>query len=921
MPVPLLPNHSPPEDINDLRDPATFFKQCRGQTQDKFYECQGCPYFSKPRTREQEIMSTGVDLLIVSDRPYEGDIPFPAADEDDVGSEFAAKSWWPIKQYIRNNHVRGAKNIRYGLTTAVMCYDKEKLTSDYKVTAIRQCSSILRRKIFHCKTKVVVLMGRQSCKASGVPGLDKVTSIDQVRGKLYKHRLGDRDIWYLPTHSLKDISKAPDLWSTVLLDFSKAERVFRKGFVKPPLETLTKDYVYPVNTAEVKAVLEPLIDSKKLIAFDLETTGLDPRAPDFKITVISFAWGKGKACAINTLKCSRESLEIIKRLLLSSTKKTAHNGYFDKGCIEETWGIKVNAFYIDTMLFHYILDENRSGGEERTLKGEYTLKKFVHDFIPEYGGYEEGVSHFFKSGKGGEIPEKDLLRYAAVDSDVTRQIVYKQLRLLFGLDLDADSSELKKKLNCIDSLPEKKLYKLAVEFMPRASHAINHMTRAGMQLDVVYLNKLLKEIPFKMKTIEAFVNSNTGLVPVTKKKTVAKQKITYVEKVKACLTNNKHIAYIIYTLPNRKAKIKTATGAPSTAQKTLQYLFEETQDPIVEAILTYKKLSKLHKSFLTNLRDLKSSKTGRVHPQYRLTGTVTGRLSCSSPNLQQMPMYIKLPDKSRINLKKVFQAAPGNVFVYSDYSQMEMVILASMAARYGDTRLKDAIIKGLDIHCYIASQVFNISYKTMFQKAKVEEVKEYVEYRNRAKTVGFALVYGSTAWGMAKKQGIAIQEAQDLIDNFFHSFPGVKKYITRAHQEARDCGYVTSEFGRRRRFPITQVRNYIDGSVKRKAQNYKIQSCASDICLKAVTDLTENVHLVGGKVVVTVHDSIIVEVRDDPIIIQKTVDMMKKYMLEKPMQEYDFLEGTPLKSDYEVGYNWGEMKKYEDYFNELDSTT
>lgn len=911
MVIPTHTTQKPPENLDDLVDSESFFKKCKGQVQDKFFECSGCPYFNLPRTREQNMMLTGVDLLIVSDRPYEGDIPFPAMSDKDVGSEFAAKAWWPIKQYIRNNHVRGAQNIRYGLTTAVMCYDKNKLTSDYTIKAVRQCGSILTRKIFHSGAKIVVLMGRQSCKASGVPVLNKVTSIDQVRGKLYKHRVGDRDVWFLPTHSLKDITKAPDLWSTVLLDYGKAERVFRNGFTKPPIKELTKNYTYPKTVAEIKAVLDPLTDSKKLVAFDIETTGLDPRAPDFKITVISFAWDIGKACAIDTLKCSKESLETIKRFLRSNTKKTAHNGYFDKGCIEEVWGVRVNNFYIDTMLFHYILDENRSGGEERTLKGEYTLKKFVHDFIPEYGGYEEGVSHFFKSGKGKEIPEEDLLRYAAVDSDVTRQIVYKQLRLLFNLDLDAPKAELKKKLSNVQFSLEKDLYNLAVEFLPRASHAITHMTRSGMLLDEDYLKKLLKEIPAKMKTIEKFVGDRVGLIPVTRKKTVSKQRITFVEKEPVCLTNNKHIAYIIYTFPNRLPKHKTPTGSPSTAQKILGYIYDETKDPLVEAVLTYKKLSKLHKSFLTNLRDLKSPKTGRVHPQYRLTGTVTGRLSCSSPNLQQMPKYIELPDKSRINLKKVFQAAPGNILVYSDYSQMEMVILASMAARHGDSSLKDAITKGLDIHSYIASQMYNIPYETMFQKAKVEEDKKYVDYRDRAKTVGFALVYGSTAWGMAKKQGITTKEAQDLIDNFFFKFPGVRKYINRAHAEAREYGYATSEFGRRRRFPITQVRNYIDNSVKRKAQNYKIQSCASDICLRAVVDLTENIHKLRGRVVVTVHDSIILEVEDDPEIIRKTIEMMKLYMIEKPMKEYKFLKGIPLKADYEIGYNWGELAKYE----------
>ena len=919
--IPLHLPYEPPTDLDDLVDMEGFFRLCKGEKQTKFYECNSnckeCPLYSKPRTREREEIQSGIDILIVGGKPSKDDIPFYNADSHKVGCEFKGRKWYGLRNYIKKNSIINKRVVKYGLTTAVMCYSEKHTTKDYPIDAIRQCGTILKRKIVLCGTKVVLLMGRQACKASPVEELGKITSLDKVRGKIFKQNMGGRDIYFIPTHSVKDINKFPDMWSTVLHDLSKCQDILIKGYKKPLLNNLAENYQYPKTYKEVAAILDPLIDKpKKVVAFDIETTGLDPRASDASVTVFSLAWGSGKAAAIYThgdLGLTKNlpneigsgdtypltPLDKIVEFLESSTKKVAHNAQFDIGYIQENWGCEIKSLYADTMLFHYLLDENRSGGEERTLTGEFTLKKLVWDFLPAYGGYEEDgdIAQHFKKGEWEKIPKDKLLKYAAMDSDVTLQIFFKQLRILFDLNLDSSKEQLNRAMKHPLLGKERAIHNLATKFMPRATYGVVHLKTSGMCVNQKYLKKLMNDIPAKMDMVQDHVNNAIG-------KGIS-------------LTKNRDISWIVYEHLGMEVIAKTATGNPKTDAKTLTKLAKKDTTGLVNDIMTYKKLSKLHGTFLTNIKNLTNKKTGRVHPSYLLIGTVTGRLSCMSPNLQQMPKYIYLPDKSKINVKKIFRADKGKIFLYADFSQMEMAVMAAYCCKYGDTSLRKAIIEGLDIHCFIASEVFSIPYSDMFKYTKIpgQELEKYVELRSKAKTVGFAIIYGSTAWGMSYKSGMSIQEAQALIELVFEKFPGIPKFIEASHAEAYKYGYVTSPFGRRRRFPVTQTRKSIDNSSKRKAQNFPIQSGASDICLKAVINLTEEITKLQGKIVVTVHDSLICEVEDNKAMVIKAAELMNEIMVVRPKKEYGFLRGVPLKADVEVGYNWGEMESIQGYLN------
>lgn len=894
-----------PDTLDDLIDLDGYYKACRGKPQTKFPECEGCPFFDKPRTREQPVLNEGVDVLIVGEKPSAsdkysgGDIPKPNDDPRKGGAEFGARTWYGLKNFIKRNTVRdNNKVVKYGLTTAVMCYSDKHTTRDYPIEVIRKCGSVLLRKVRLSGAKVVVLMGRQACKGSPVPALKKITSIDYVRGKIYREEIAGRIIYFIPTHSVKDVNRMPDLWSTVLHDLKKATMLVEFDFIKPPIDHLVQGYVYPKNYTEVKEVLSPLMDDpNQIVSFDIETTGLNPRAEDASITVLSLAWAPGKAAAIYTHKASQKSLDLIKEFLKGRTKKIAHNAQYDVGYIEVVWGVKVNALYADTMLAQYMLDENRSGGEERKLKGEFTLKKLTWDYLWDYGGYEEegDISDFFKKGIWDQIPKTTLLKYAAIDADVTLQLFFKQLRILYNLPLQAPKEKLIAAMKSDLNYKEKALHGLITNFMPRATYSVVNLKNTGMWVDQKYLNDLCDKIPAKIKIVEEYVQEQTGRDDLV-------------------LSKNADISWTVYDYLNSDVTVKTNSGKPSTAFATLTEIAKTDNTGIIDGIITYKKLTKLNGTFLTGIKKLTDPTTGRVHPTYNIIGTVTGRLSCRDPNLQQLPAYIKLPDKTVIDVKKIFAAPPGKILLYSDYSQVEMGVVAAFATKFGDNSMKEAILNGLDLHSFVASKVFKIPYEEMYQKAKVEEIFEYVEMRSRAKTVGFAILYGSTAYGVSNKNNIPIGEAQGLIDMFYASFPGIERYVKSTHSEAQQYGYVTSPFGRRRRFPISEIRGKIDNSTKRKAQNSPVQSTASDICFRAVIGLTEEMPKIGGRVVVTVHDSLVCEIPDNRDSIIKAHKIMDQVMLKEPNTKYKFLRGVPLKADQKIGYNWSEMISYEKWF-------
>jgi len=324
-------------------------------------------------------------------------------------------------------------------------------------------------------------------------------------------------------------------------------------------------------------------------------------------------------------------------------------------------------------------------------------------------------------------------------------------------------------------------------------------------------------------------------------------------------------------LPNGK---KTKTGY-STSADVLEKLAGEY--PIVKDILEYRQLSKLKSTYADGLANCIGA-DGKIHTSFNQTITATGRLSSTEPNLQNIPIRIEL---GRL-IRKVFLPMPGNVFVDSDYSQIELRILAHMS---GDEKLIEAYNSGQDIHSTTASQVFHVPF---------DEVTPLL--RRNAKAVNFGIVYGISAFGLSQDLDISRKEAQDYIDRYFETYPKIKEFIDKTVEDAKKEGKTTTIYGRIRPIPELTSSNFMQRQFgERVAMNAPIQGTAADIIKIAMIRVHDRLIREGfaSRLILQVHDELLIETREsekDAVIA----------LLEEEMHQVASLR-VPL----EVGTAWG----------------
>ena len=331
-------------------------------------------------------------------------------------------------------------------------------------------------------------------------------------------------------------------------------------------------------------------------------------------------------------------------------------------------------------------------------------------------------------------------------------------------------------------------------------------------------------------------------------------------------------------MPNGK---KTKTGY-STAAEVLEKLAPDY--PIVADILEYRQLAKLKSTYADGLVQF-VAEDGRIHTNFNQTITVTGRLSSTDPNLQNIPMRIEL---GRL-IRKAFLPAEGFVFLDADYSQIELRVLAHMS---GDEMLIEAYKQAQDIHRITASQVFHIPF---------EEVTDL--QRRNAKAVNFGIVYGISSFGLSQDLSITRKEAESYINSYFETYPKIKLFLDKLVADAKETGYVTTMFGRRRPIPELSSSNFMQRSFgERVAMNAPIQGTAADI-IKIAMNKVHDALIDGGyksRLTVTVHDELLIETAQDE------VEQVKEILIEG-MKAAASLAVT-LEVDAHTGANWYEAK-------------
>ncbi len=454
--------------------------------------------------------------------------------------------------------------------------------------------------------------------------------------------------------------------------------------------------------------------------------------------------------------------------------------------------------------------------------------------------FEDVAGKGVKQKTFNEVPIEDATPYAAEDADIT-------LRLHQALWAKLAAQPALKKI----------FEEIEIPLVP----VLSRMERCGVLIDKKRLQQQSKELARRIDEIAGEAYSVAG--------------------GEFNLGSPKQIQEILYDKLGLPVTAKTPKGQPSTAENVLQELAEEYQLP--RLILEHRSLSKLKSTYTDKLPEQISRKTGRVHTSYHQAVAATGRLSSSDPNLQNIP--IRTEEGRRI--RQAFIAPDGYKIVAADYSQIELRIMAHLS---GDKGLVHAFESGEDVHRATAAEVFGVT-----------PVEVTTEQRRSAKAINFGLIYGMSAFGLAKQLDIGRGEAQAYVDLYFARYPGVKIYMDQTRELARQQGYVETVFGRRLYLPEirssnVQRRQYAE----RTAINAPMQGTAADIIKRAMIKLDAllRAEMQQVNMIMQVHDELVFEV---PVAqIEATVARVRAEMSHAAELK------VPLVVDVGVGKNWDE---------------
>ena len=390
------------------------------------------------------------------------------------------------------------------------------------------------------------------------------------------------------------------------------------------------------------------------------------------------------------------------------------------------------------------------------------------------------------------------------------------------------------------------------------------MERRGISIDRQVLSRLSGEFAQEAASLEAEINEEAD------------------ETVNP--GSPKQLGDILFGKLGLPGGAKTKTGQWATGARALEELAEQGHK-LPQMILDWRQVSKLKSTYTDALPGFVNPTTHRVHTNYALASTTTGRLSSSDPNLQNIP--VRTEDGRKI--RRAFIAAPGVKLVSADYSQIELRLLAEIAKI---EPLQRAFREGLDIHAMTASEMFGVPIKNM-----------PAEVRRRAKAINFGIVYGISAFGLANQLGIAREEAGAYIKKYFERFPGIRDYIEESKKYAKENGYVVTLFGRKCHYPDIRASNpSIRSFNERAAINARLQGSAADIIRRAMIRMEDALaqNKLAAQMLLQVHDELVFEVPDAEV--EKTLPVVKKIMEDAPLPAVSL--SVPLQVEAHAADNW-----------------
>ncbi len=760
---------------------------------------------------------------------------------------------------------------------------------DYSVKDVIQKMGVRPDQVIELKA----LMGDSSDNIPGVPGVGEKTALkllgeyetieeiydhlddipEKFKTKLEKGKdlaFTSKDLARIRT----DIDIALDLEksSTAHLEFKEVEKIFQQlefrtligrlrdleakhaefgpsqqlSLFGEPLDkvgnlSLSQIETILVDTKEKLSELEKELEAAELLSFDTETTDTDPIKA--KLVGISLSINAARGYYIPVGHHSSENqlaLDTVIKALQpyfenEKIKKVGHNLKYD-GMILSKYGIHVQPYFFDTMIAAWLVDPGYAGFGLKDLADKHLNIQMTH------------IEDLIGNGKSqinmADVAIDKVAEYAAADAAVP-------LALLPVL------KELMEKKNTIYVFEKLEMPLIAV---------LADMEQTGILIDKKFFSVMEKELDQRLTEIEQEVHKLVGY--------------------SFNINSTQQLSVALFETLGLKSplKKKTASGHYSTNAAVLEEL--QGKHSVVDLMLEYRELSKLQSTYVKTLPEQVNPETGRIHTSFSQTVAVTGRLSSSNPNLQNIPTRTDLGRKVRCG----FISKPGCGILAVDYSQVELRIVAHMSQ---DEAMLSAFAANQDIHATTAAAIYEVA---------LEKVTK--EQRRHAKAINFGLIYGMSAFGLSRTTGLTLSEAENFVKAYFKRFPRVKEYLDDLRKMAMQQGFVETMVGRRRYFPNLATTTNVNArnQQEREAINAPIQGTAADILKIAMINLSTALQKSGlkAKILLQVHDELLlecpVEERNETIILVQNV-MENAYQLS-----------IPLSTEARWGFNWGSLE-------------
>ncbi|MGE0478892.1 MAG: DNA polymerase I [Phycisphaerae bacterium] len=594
-----------------------------------------------------------------------------------------------------------------------------------------------------------------------------------------------------------------------------------------------------VNTMAALDAFANELAIQREFTVDTETTGVNPI--DAELVGLAFSWRAGEGWYVPVRSMYGQSLPVERVrerlapiLANPQSRKVGHNLKYDLIILRHA-GLPASGDLFDTMIAAFVVDPARSSYGLDPLARAW----FGHEMIP--------ISDLIGKGRDqlrmDQVPVEQVAEYAGEDADYTWR-----LRMLLEPELAPAGVE--------------PLFRDTE--MPLVE-VLTEMEFHGIRVDVPFLKKIGEEMSARAGRLVDEVHRLVGR-PFN-------------------LDSPKQLAEVLFDQLGFRV-VKTTRTSRSTDAETLETLADETGHPALALLLEHRELQKLRGTYVDALPAAISKRTGRVHTSFHQTGAITGRLSSSEPNLQNIPIRTPLGRQIR---KAFVPRTTDELLVVADYSQIELRVLAHYCE---DEALIDAFREDRDIHAFVAAQVNGVALDAVTK-----------DMRSRAKAVNFGIIYGQTAHGLSRSTGMSRTEAQQFIDDYFRRYPRVRSFIDRCIADARREGSVRTILGRRRPIPDSNSPNKaVRAQAERLAVNTVMQGSAADLIKIAMVRLHRRIHAerLPLRILLQVHDELVMEAP------RSTAEDMARVAAEVMSGALPLR--VPLKVDVATGENWLEAK-------------